>query len=148
MIKIEQYLQPDRIVAMRTIDHDEIVNQLVAICLRDMDPDSRARLRKKALRAMSMKDQGLGKGFAITHARIDEMDEIRVAAGFLPQPVRFARWPDVHTVFCAIIPSGKASAYLGFMARLCRMLMQPGPRSAFATGDREQVLRKVRAFDA
>ncbi len=148
MIKVQQYLAPDRIVAMKTVAHDEIVKQLVATCLRDMDPEARARLQTKALQAMNMKDQGLGKGFAITHARIDAIGEIRVAAALLPQPIRFAKWSNVHTVFCAIIPSDKATAYLGFMARLCRMLMKPGPRAAFASCNREQVLHSIRAFDA
>lgn len=147
MIKIGDYLNPAAIVEMTTVSHNEIVSQLVGVCLREAPPGLRVRLQDLALQSMTMKDQGLGSGFAITHARIDEIDKIHAAAGLLPQPIRFGKWPDVHTVFCAIIPSDKANAYLGFMARLCRMLAQSGPRAAFTAGNREQVLRCLQEFD-
>ncbi len=147
MIKIKNYLGPETVVRMNAVDHDEIVGQLVGICLRDAPPARRTALQQRVLKAMAMKDQGLGSGFAITHARIDDADKISVAVGLLPRSIRFAEWPDVHTVFCAIIPSAKAAAYLGFMAHLCRMLSQPEPRAAFAAGDRERILDCIQTFD-
>lgn len=148
MIKIKTYLGPETVVRLDTLDHDEIVGQLVGICLGDTPSSQQTAIRKRALNAMAMRDQGLGAGFAITHARIDQADRIYVAAGLLPRPIRFAEWSDVHTVFCAIIPSDKAAAYLGFMAHLCRMLTQPEPRAAFVAGDRERVLECIQTFDA
>ncbi len=133
---------------MNTVDHDEIVGRLVGICLRDAPLTSRTALQQRVLKTMAMKDQGLGAGFAISHARIDDVDQISVAAGLLPRPIRFAKWPGIHTVFCAIIPSGKAAAYLGFMAHLCRMLARPDPRAAFVEGDRDRILQCIELFDA
>lgn len=149
MIRIGDYLRPETIIELETVKHDEIIDRLITLCLGPAAPGKgRDGGRRRMARVLAMNDQALEGGFAMTHARVDGPGEIRVAAGLLPRPARFAGCPDVHTVICAIIPADKSAAYLGFMARLSRMLLRAGPREAFAARDRESILRRIESFDA
>lgn len=145
MINLTRFLPPERIVALKLHAHDEILYALIRRCL-----DSEAEVAG-VLATLSeprhMKDQPLDHGFAITHARLDRLSDIRVSVGLLETPAAFCRGPRVHTVFCALIPADRSSEYLSFLARLGRLLLTPGAEEAFRSADPARVASFIRTFE-
>lgn len=148
MVNLLHYVERDRLVVLEAGHHDEILKSLVEVCLRDYEPAGRERLRAELIRSGQMKDQPLGQGFAITHARLDNLPDIRISIGLLAPPARFCRGAPVHTVFCTMIPAEKSSHYLSFMARLSRLLAQPGAAEVFQSRDADRILKFIEAFEA
>lgn len=148
MVSLSTYLGRDSLLRIESGRHDEVLNALVRHCLRDHPEAEREQIRGRLAVGNRMKDQNMGGGFAITHARVDTIRDIRMAVGLLGGQARFCKGAPVHTVICAIIPADKANEYLGLMARLCRLLTQPDVDKIFAAGDADRVFERIKAFDA
>jgi mannitol/fructose-specific phosphotransferase system IIA component (Ntr-type) len=148
MVSLSTYLGRDSLIRIESGHHDEVLNALIHHCLRDHPEAEREQIRGRLEGGNRMKDQNMGGGFAITHARLDTVRDIRMAVGLLGRQARFCKGAPVHTVICAIIPVDKANEYLGLMARLCRLLTQPDVDKIFAAGDADRIFERIKAFDA
>lgn len=148
MVNLLQYLTRDRMAVFNAGSHAEILRKLVELCLRDDPPEQRSQMCDELLKSGGMKDQMLDQGFAITHGRMDDLPDIRASVGLLGPAARFARGAPLHTVFCAIIPAGKSSHYLSFMARLSRLLLLPEAAEVFRSQDPERILELIRRFES
>jgi len=91
-----------------------------------------------------LKDQALGGGFVLSHARVPFGEDIRLSVGLLRPPGTFGRWSDIHTILCALIPEPCAREYLSLMARLARVLSLPAAEAAFRSGDPDRILALLR----
>lgn len=147
MVNLLHYIERNRIVVLEAGQHDEILKNLVELCLRDYEPARRERLLVEILRSGQMKDQPLGQGFAITHARLDDLPDIRMSIGLLAPTARFCRGAPAHTVFCTMIPADKSSHYLSFMARLSRLLTQSGAAEVFESRDADRIMKLIEQFE-
>lgn len=148
MVSLSTYLARDSLVRIESGPHDQVLETLIRHCLRDYPEAEQARVCDVLEGGNRMKDQNMGGGFAITHARLDTVRDIRMAVGLLGRQARFCKGAPVHTVICAIIPVDKANEYLGLMARLCRLLTQPDVDKIFAAGDADRIFERIKAFDA
>lgn len=146
MIDLAEYLRPDRMIVLGRAARDAIVRALLGVCLRDAAGLSAAARAAALDGAHQMKDQPLDGGFALTHARIAEGDEILLSVGLLGAPRPFGRGGLAHTVICALIPESRSREYLSLLARLSRLLTAPGAETAFRSADPETVARFVREF--
>lgn len=146
MIDLSRYLRRESFVRLKAGGRDDLLRELLRRCLPDEPEGGREAVVGELLHSEAMKDQVIGGGFAITHTRRDVQDEIRLAVGLLDPPRPLRRGPAVHTVFCAVIPVDKSRDYLGFMARLSRLLADPAAEQAFRSGDMEAILERVAAF--
>ena len=146
MIDLADYLREDRLVALGPAPRDVIVRTLLGVCLRE-DAALPEAARTAALADLrALRDQELGHGFALTHARIAGSHGILIGAGLFGQPAAYGRCGAVHTVFCALIPEERSREYLSLIARLSRLLAAPGAEAAFQSGDPAQAARFVREF--
>ncbi len=146
MIDLAEYLKPDRMIAPAPAARDVIVRALLGICLRDAAGVSESTRAAVLDGAHRMKDQALDRGFALTHSRIAEGEEILLSVGLFGEPRPFGRCGAVHTIFCALIPESRSRDYLSLLARLSRLLTAPGAEAAFRSGAPETVGRFVREF--
>lgn len=89
----------------------------------------------------------LTPGFALLHARVDEPGDLRVRVVLLGSPWTCGRLPPAHTVICVRVPAAASRAYLGFMARLSRMLLAPDAAAAFESADVDRILEFIHAFE-
>ncbi len=146
MIDLTPYFVRERMVTLAPASRDALVLQLIDVCLGEQaqgEPDTIAR-RREILRAI--KDQPLGAGFALSHARISAGGEIRFSIGLLREPHTFGHAANVHTIFCALIPENRSREYLSFLARLSRLLMMPHAAEVFRGGNPDRILELVRTF--
>lgn len=139
MVDLSRYITSRAIVEVVLGDHEGILRQLVDHCLPDFRPDSRAAVTRDILDKGRRQEINLGEGFALSHARLDDLPDIRVAVGLLRAPTRYVSGPAVRTIFCVILPTSQSRQYLQMMARLTRLISRPEAAEAFRSGDVEKV---------
>ncbi|NLW49781.1 MAG: PTS sugar transporter subunit IIA [Candidatus Brocadiaceae bacterium] len=66
----------------------------------------------------------IGKGVAVPHARVDNLDRIVVAFGHSEDGIEFRALDGapVHEVFLVLAPSGAAAEYLALMQQITRLV--------------------------
>lgn len=77
-----------------------------------------------ALRRETEASTALPIGVAIPHARIAGLESIFVAVGISPEGINWAG-QNVSAVFLVAVPTSQATAYLGFVQRLAKLLRDP-----------------------
>lgn len=146
MINLADFLAKDRLIPLAPASRDAIVHALLDVCLKE-DATLSETDRAAALgNVRAMRDQALGKGFALTHARIARSRGILISAGLFRRPAPFGHCGPTHTVFCALIPEEKSREYLSLIARLSRLLSAPDAEEIFQSGDPERIHRFIREF--
>ncbi len=146
MIDLTEFLKAERFVPLGPAARDVTVRTLLGVCLREDETLSDADRAAALENIRAMRDQALGGGFALTHARIARSRDILLSAGLFRVPTPFGRCGPTHTVFCALIPEEKSREYLSLIARLSRMLSAPGAEDAFRSGDPERIACFIRDF--
>jgi PTS system nitrogen regulatory IIA component len=87
-----------------------------------------ARSVSKALAAILERERlgstAIGRGVAVPHARLEELDKVLVAFGYSAAGVEFSALDGepVHEVFLVIAPKGRADEYLDIMERITRLV--------------------------
>lgn len=151
MIHLQDYFTRKNVVTISSQKSGEIAKQLITLSLSDC-PES---LRKKVIRHVvdqrNLQEINLGKGIALTHERIDELDEIRTAVGILEKPVRYFKGPTVSMVVCVFLPNEKSREYLSMMAKFTRFLSRYWPEEigspAAEVPSAEEFLKALKDFE-
>jgi mannitol/fructose-specific phosphotransferase system IIA component (Ntr-type) len=87
-----------------------------------------AKLVDRALGAILDREKlgstAIGRGVAVPHARMEELDKVLVAFGFSARGVEFNALDTkpVHEVFLVIAPKAGADEYLDLMERITRLV--------------------------
>lgn len=87
-----------------------------------------AELTGKAFEALAAREAlgstAIGRGVAVPHARLDELDRIVVAFGYSAGGVEFNALDGqlVHQVFLIMGPAGQADEYVEVMQRISRLV--------------------------
>lgn len=139
MVDLSHYITSGSILEVSPGHHEGILRQLVDLCLPDFPADSRAAVTREILDKGRRQEINLGEGFALSHARLDDLSDIRVGVGLLPAPTRYVSGPPVRTIFCIILPTSQSRQYLQMMARLTRLISRPEAAAVFRSGDAERI---------
>jgi energy-converting hydrogenase B subunit D len=148
VISLLDHIPTDTMIPIRERKHDAILRMLLDHSLREYSLQTRAEALDKLLEAGSGQEVNLGRGFALSHTRLDSVRDIHIAIGLLTEPVRAFRGEPVSTVFCIVLPNEKSRTYLSLMARLTRFLGTDAAVSAFSSGDGEVIEAAIRQFEA
>ena len=144
MIDLLRYVHRECLVLLAPAPRDAILRKLVQVALTGSAEAPETAPSASLDWPRLLKDQTLGAGFALSHARVPAGDEIRVSVGLLRPPGAFGRWSDIHTIICALIPEQCAREYLSLMARLARVLSTPEAEAAFRSSDPDRILAILR----
>lgn len=140
MIRLPDYLNRRTLHALEPDTHDAMLRVMLQRCYAQSDETLPPDRLDELVRAHALKDQPLGDGFALSHARIDALPDIRLTVGLLGRPHRFLRRSAVHTIFCILIPIDHSREYLALLARLSRLLERPGAAEVFRAADIDGLL--------
>ncbi|AFG36919.1 PTS sugar transporter subunit IIA [Spirochaeta africana] len=147
MITLSQMIAPHRLLDLETTEHLPALEIMIKSAL----PRASSSLQFHALEEIrshsSSKEINLGKGFALSHARLDAITEIEAVVGLFRQPTGYLEGEPVHSVFCILIPSDQSHTYLSLMARLSRFLLQDGIDDIFLGGDHAAIVTAVQSFE-
>ena len=113
-----------------------------------------ARLLEPAVAAILDRERlgstAIGRGVAVPHARLEELDEVLVAFGYSRAGVEFSALDSqpVHEVFLVIAPKGRADEYLDLMERITRLVQNDDFRRfvSHAKGRRD-VMELIKEMD-
>ncbi len=147
MTRLRDFISSKRIVRVEDTNHRHILETLVTTALDGRENPIRDTAVKEILADRSAKELNLGNGFAVSHTRLDALDQIRVSIGLLPQPVKHYAGDPVHTVFCILIPNAQYRPYLTFLARLTRLISTDGAARVFLSADVDRISEIIAEFD-
>ncbi len=113
-----------------------------------------ARLLEAALQAIldreSLGSTAIGRGIAVPHARLEQLEDILVAFGFSAKGVEFNsldRQP-VHQIFLVIAPKNHTEEYVSVMERITRLVQNADFRRFVAqTSTAEEVVELVEEME-
>lgn len=145
MVNLLSFINKNNIVIINERKHESILRQLLETCLMNYPPGQKAEIEREVIGRM--KDVNLGKGYCLTHARLDAVDDIHVAVGLLPKKLKYTKGPAVQTIFCILTPHSKSRTYLSFTAHLTRMLSEQGSRNAFSSLDKKKIVSYIKDFE-
>lgn len=148
MTRLRDFISTERIVPIGDTSHRHILETLVATAVDGRDQSVRDNAVTAILADRTSKELNLGNGFAVSHTRLDTLDQIRVSVGLLAQPVRHYAGDPVHTVFCILIPNAQYRPYLTFLARLTRLISTDDAGDVFSSADVDRIARMIADFDA
>ena len=124
---LADYLSKDLVcMNLKPQDRDEAIRALLQVLVAGKAMP--AGLLGKALAAVLTREKlgstAIGRGVAVPHARVEELDQVLVAFGYSAAGVRFSSLDGepVHQVFLVIAPKGRADEYLDLMERITRLV--------------------------
>ncbi len=136
MVNLLDYFQPSSILPLEDSSYPELMETMVDHCLSGHESSVRQHalqeIRSKS-RTRSPQDINLGRGFALIHAKTDQVDQIHTAVGILPKPKKLLKGERIQNILCIILPSSESRTYLSLLARLGRMLRHKEASMAFAS---------------
>ena len=147
VISLPDFLSTDRFLQTEATRRDELMRVLVEHCLADYPQAIRYKATEAVKRKSDTQQINLGRGFALSHARMDSVRDIHVSVGLLPEAVRYFKGDPARTVFCVVLPDAKSRVYLSFMARLTRFLEQDAAVAAFESRDPQRIAEAIREFE-
>lgn len=148
MSDLSRIIVQDRIIDLSETEHLTVLQQLIRTAMPFASADVQFHALEEIRSKSNSKEINLGKGFALSHARLDGISTIEVSVGLFGRETDYLKGEPVHTVFCIIIPTDQARRYLTIVSRLSRYLLQDGIDTTFLSGDHKAILESVCSFDS
>ncbi|NCO57043.1 MAG: PTS sugar transporter subunit IIA [Deltaproteobacteria bacterium] len=115
-----------------------VLRELCEVACRDGDVPTHEQALSAMLEREALGSTGIGDGVAIPHAKIPDLDELRIVLGLSRKGVEFdaSDGAPVHLLFLIAAPvASKNRDHLQVLARLARMVRAPGFRDEVAELD-------------
>ncbi|RIK69313.1 MAG: hypothetical protein DCC65_00795 [Planctomycetota bacterium] len=128
-MKLTEHLTPALIkVPLAAADKTGVITELVELVAGAGLTSSRDRLLQAVLDRESQRSTGIGRGFAIPHAKCDAVDRLVVAIGRCREPIDFKAIDGQPVTLLALLasPISATSAHIQALAKLSRLVTNPG----------------------
>ena len=128
MIEMHEMLSRERVVCgLKTKSKRQTLQELAQLAAADAGLDA-TRLFDALMERERLGTTGVGSGIAIPHAKLGELDRVVGVFARLDRPVDFDSLDDepVDLVFLLLAPDGSGADHLKALARVARMLRDPG----------------------
>ena len=123
---IGEIIRPDRVVVgLRVADKGQLLQELAGRAAAALGMDRRA-IFEALLARENLGSTGLGKGFALPHARLDALSEPFALFVRLARPIDFAAIDErpVDLVILLLTPAAGGNQHLATLAALSRPLRE------------------------
>lgn len=124
---IGEIIAPDRVeVGLRVGDKTQLLQELAGRAAAALGLD-RAAIFEALQARENLGSTGLGKGFALPHARLDALSEPYALFARLARPIDFAAIDErpVDLVILLLSPANNGNQHLATLAALSRPLREP-----------------------
>jgi len=148
MIDLLSYINEDSIIELESDKTDLNNIVLYDACLNDLSDEIIKDFRSRSKSIKKQKTIQICSGFTLLHLRLAIIDKIRLVVGIPPHPLRNGKNQRIHAIFCIIIPDTKSRTYLSLMAHLVRLLSQPDAKQIFRPGNKKQIVKYIKTFEA
>src|SRR5690554_121466 len=147
MVKLLSYLSEDDILEFPHFNEKKVNKALIEHCLQGFDRE----FQQKAFSMLKLKTNGknlnLTRGFALTHIRLDAVDDIKIAVGIIDNKTKRLVGNTLKALFCIVIPEDKCQVYLSLMAHLSRLLSEEEATEVFKLGNKKGIIEFIRQFE-
>ena len=127
-MKIGDLIGPDRVVVgLRVADKTQLLQDLAGRAATALSIDRR-KIYDALLARENLGSTGLGKGFALPHARMDGLDQTFALFARLARPIDFASIDErpIDLAILLLTPGNGANHHLTTLATLSRPLRDEG----------------------
>ncbi len=124
---------------------EEIINELIDSFKGDEDVKDVEAVRKAVLEREKIMSTGVGKSFAIPHAKTNAVKEIIAAFGKTKEPVNFEALDGqpVRLVFLLVAREDLVGPHIRLLSRISRMMNKDEFREALISADSEEEILKI-----
>ena len=111
-------------VPLSATDKTQAITQLVDLLAEHGYTEKRDLLLQAVLEREAQRTTGIGRGFAIPHAKCDAVEKIVIAFGRPAEPIDFAAidGQPVSLIALLVSPINATSTHIGALARLSRLV--------------------------
>lgn len=134
-MKICDILRPDKVLSsMEGTDKTEIIDELINLFKDDERIKNLEDMRNAVHDREKIMSTGVGKGFAIPHAKTDSVNEIIAAFGRLGKPIDFQALDEqpVNLVFLLVGKESLVGPHIKLLSRISRMMNKDEFRESLA----------------
>lgn len=124
-MKICEILKIDKIIpSMSCKTKEEAINELIDLFKNDDRVKDTESIRISVLEREKIMSTGVGKGFAIPHAKTNSVNEIIAAFGKIDNPIDFQALDDqpVNLVFLLVGKENLVGPHIKLLSRISRMM--------------------------
>jgi len=125
-MELSEYLPPQLVkVPLAAGDKSAAIAELVDLIAEQGLTKRRDQLLAAVMEREAQKTTGIGRGFAVPHAKTDAIDNMTIAIGKLDQPIEFDAIDGKPVTLIALIasPTSETRLHMQALARLSRLVM-------------------------
>jgi fructose-specific phosphotransferase system IIA component len=134
-MRICEILQKDKIIpSMKGMTKTEVINELVDLFKNDERVKDTEIMRQAVHEREKIMSTGVGKGFAIPHAKSNSVNDIIAAFGKLDNPIDFQALDGqaVNLVFLLVGKENLVGPHIKLLSRISRMMNKEEFRESLA----------------
>ncbi|MCG8406547.1 MAG: PTS sugar transporter subunit IIA [Phycisphaerales bacterium] len=124
-MKLTDYLPQNLIkIPLQVSDKTQAITVLVDLLAEQGLTSKRDQLLQAVLERESQRTTGIGRGFAIPHAKCDAVGKLMIACGRPEEPIDFAAIDDqpVRLIALLVSPTNETSTHIQALAKLSRLV--------------------------
>lgn len=122
------FLSPDAVIpALKASSKKQALHELAVLAARLIERDER-EIFETLLQRERLGSTGIGEGIAIPHGKLPKLDRLFGLFARLDKPIDFESLDGepVDMLFLLLAPEGAGADHLKALARVARMLREPG----------------------
>jgi PTS system nitrogen regulatory IIA component len=142
---ISALLSPEKIFIDTEVTSKKKLLEMIANIVADRSNLAQSTVYNNLLGRERLGSTGLGKGFAVPHARVPDLNQVIGCFFRLKQPVNFES-PDnqpVDLVFTIVIPEEATEEHLLILSSLARIFSQPEVCQAIRDAANKEEIEKI-----
>jgi len=142
---ISALLSPEKIFIDTEVTSKKKLLEMIANIVADRSNLAQSTVYNNLLGRERLGSTGLGKGFAVPHARVPDLNQVIGCFFRLKQPVNFES-PDnqpVDLVFTIVIPEEATEDHLLILSSLARIFSQPEVCQAIRDAANKEEIEKI-----
>ena len=144
-MKISEIISGKIIPELKGNTKDELINELINLFKDDKNVNDIDGVRKAVLEREKIMSTGVGKGFAIPHAKTDSVNEIIAGFGKLKTPVDFNSLDKepVNLIMLLVAKESQVGPHIKLLSRISRMVNNDEFRAALLNAETESQILSV-----
>jgi fructose-specific phosphotransferase system IIA component len=137
-MKISEKLSKDKVVPeLKGSSKEEVINELIDLFKGDENVQDIEKIRNAVLEREKIMSTGVGKGFAIPHAKTDAVNDIVAGFGKTSKELDFQSLDGqpVNLVFILIGKENNVGPHIKLLSRISRMMNNDEFRESLANAE-------------
>lgn len=144
-MKISELINGKIIPELKGSTKEELINELINLFKSDKNINDIEGVRKAVLEREKIMSTGVGKGFAIPHAKTDSVNEIIAGFGKLKNPIDFNSLDKepVNLIMLLVAKESQVGPHIKLLSRISRMVNNDEFRTALLKAETESEILSV-----